>query len=196
MAPPKSKQRQTVVWAAAKLFRRQGYSGTGLRDILAASGAARGSLYHHFPGGKEEIGAAAVTAAGSLVTETFQELANLSDSPADFLRRYTDLLVRWLEASKFRDGCPITTTLLETTPGSAAITAAGRAVFDDWSGVMEMLLARHGWPAERIAPTATAIIAGLEGALMLARVRGSSQPIRDTAEALCALLDGDLPGSS
>lgn len=196
MAPPKSKQRQTVVWAAAKLFRRQGYSGTGLRDILAASGAARGSLYHHFPGGKEEIGAAAVTAAGSLVTETFQELANLSDSPADFLRRYTDLLVRWLEASKFRDGCPITTTLLETTPGSAAITAAGRAVFDDWSGVMEMLLARHGWPAERIAPTATAIIAGLEGALMLARVRGSSQPIRDTAEALCALLDGGLPGSS
>ena len=196
MAPPKSKQRQTVVWAAAKLFRRQGYSGTGLRDILAASGAARGSLYHHFPGGKEEIGAAAVTAAGSLVTETFQELANLSDSPADFLRHYTDLLVRWLEASKFRDGCPITTTLLETTPGSAAITAAGRAVFDDWSGVMEMLLARHGWPAERIAPTATAIIAGLEGALMLARVRGSSQPIRDTAEALCALLDGGLPGSS
>ncbi|MFP6696982.1 MAG: TetR/AcrR family transcriptional regulator [Alphaproteobacteria bacterium] len=196
MAPPKSKQRQTMVWAAAKLFRRQGYSGTGLRDILAASGAARGSLYHHFPGGKEEIGAAAVTAAGSLVTETFQELANLSDSPADFLRRYTDLLVRWLEASKFRDGCPITTTLLETTPGSAAITEAGRAVFDDWSGVMEMLLARHGWPAERIAPTATAIIAGLEGALMLARVRGSSQPIRDTAEALCALLDGGLPGPS
>ena len=196
MAPPKSKQRQTVVWAAAKLFRRQGYSGTGLRDILAASGAPRGSLYHHFPGGKEEIGAAAVTAAGSLVTETFQELANLSDSPADFLRRYTDLLVRWLEASKFRDGCPITTTLLETTPGSAAITEAGRAVFDDWSGVMEMLLARHGWPAERIAPTATAIIAGLEGALMLARVRGSSQSIRDTAEALCALLDGGLPESS
>jgi TetR/AcrR family transcriptional repressor of lmrAB and yxaGH operons len=196
VAPPKSKQRQTVVWAAAKLFRRQGYSGTGLRDILAASGAPRGSLYHHFPGGKEEIGAAAVTAAGSLVTETFQELANLSNSPANFLRRYTDLLVRWLEASKFRDGCPITTTLLETTPGSAAITAAGRAVVDDWSGVMEMLLARHGWPAERIAPTATAIIAGLEGALMLARVRGSSQPIRDTAEALCALLDGGLPGSS
>ena len=196
MAPPKSKQRQTMVWAAAKLFRRQGYNGTGLRDILAASGAARGSLYHHFPGGKEEIGAAAVTAAGGLVTETFRELANVSDSPADFLRRYTDLLVRWLEASKFRDGCPITTTLLETTPGSAAITAAGRAVFDDWSGVMEMLLARHGWPAERIAPTATAIIAGLEGALMLARVRGSSQPIRDTAEALCALLDGGLPGSS
>ncbi|MBT5897125.1 MAG: helix-turn-helix transcriptional regulator, partial [Rhodospirillaceae bacterium] len=75
MAPPKNTQRQTMIWAAAKLFRRRGYSGTGLRDILAASGAARGSLYHHFPGGKEEIGAAAVTSAGGLVTETFAELA-------------------------------------------------------------------------------------------------------------------------
>ena len=57
------KQRDSLIWAAAKLFRRQGYSGTGLRDILAASGAARGSLYHYFPDGKEQIGAAAVTAA-------------------------------------------------------------------------------------------------------------------------------------
>ena len=114
-----------MVWAAAKLFRRQGCSATGLRDILAASGAARGSLYHHFPGGKEEIGAAAVTAAGGLVTETFVELAKVAHSPGDFLHRYTDLLVHWLEASKFRDGCPITTTLLETTPESAAISAAG-----------------------------------------------------------------------
>ncbi len=193
MAPPKSKQRQSMVWAAAKLFRRQGYSATGLREILAASNAARGSLYHHFPGGKEEIGAAAVSAAGGLVTETFAALAAEAANPADFLRRYTDLLVRWLEASRFQDGCPITTTLLETTPGSAAISEAGRAVFADWRRVMKDLLARHGWPAESIGPTATAIIAGLEGALLLARVEGSAQPIRETTDALCVLLQGGLP---
>jgi TetR/AcrR family transcriptional repressor of lmrAB and yxaGH operons len=196
MAPPKSNQRQTMIWAAAKLFRRQGYSGTGLRDILAASGAARGSLYHHFPGGKEEIGAAAVTAAGGLVTETFAELARQADSPSDFLRRYAELLVLWLEASKFRDGCPITTTLLETTPGSNAIATAGQTVFADWRAVMEDLLARHDWPPGRIPATATMIIAGLEGALMLARVQGSAQPIRHTADTLCSLLDAGLPGSA
>ncbi len=184
-----NKQRDGLIWAAAKLFRRQGYSGTGLRDILAASGAARGSLYHYFPNGKEEIGAAAVTAAGGLVTETFAELARQSDSPADFLHRYTELLVRWLEASKFRDGCPITTTLLETTPASRPITVAGQAVFADWLAVLAAMLARHGWPADRGAATATAIIAGLEGALMLARVQGSAQPIHDTAQALCILLE-------
>jgi TetR/AcrR family transcriptional repressor of lmrAB and yxaGH operons len=182
------KQRDNLIWAAAKLFRRQGYSGTGLRDILAASGAARGSLYHYFPDGKEQIGAAAVTAAGGLVTETFAELARVADSPADFLRRYTDLLVRWLEASDFRDGCPITTTLLETAPGSAAITAAGRAVFTDWRVVMEDMLRQHGWPAADITAMVTAIIAGLEGALLLARVQGSAQPVRDTTQALCRLL--------
>ncbi len=182
-------QRQALIWAAAKLFRRQGYSGTGLRDILAASGAARGSLYHYFPGGKEQIGAAAVTAAGGLVTDTFTALANQADSPADFLRRYTGMLAHWLEASKFRDGCPITTTLLETTPASEPITEAGQAVFADWLTVMAALLARHNWPPARIPATATAIIAGLEGALMLARVQGSARPIHDTAWALCAMLD-------
>lgn len=182
-------QRDNLIWAAAKLFRRQGYSGTGLRDILAASGAARGSLYHYFPGGKEQIGAAAVGAAGGLVTETFAELARQADGPADFLRRYSALLVRWLEASKFRDGCPITTTLLETTPDSAVIAAAGRAVFADWRGVMEDMLHRDGWPGGQVPATATAIIAGLEGALLLARVQGSAQPIHDTVQALCELLE-------
>ncbi|MDA1097543.1 MAG: TetR/AcrR family transcriptional regulator [Proteobacteria bacterium] len=183
------KQRETLIWAAAKLFRRQGYSGTGLRDILAASGAARGSLYHYFPDGKEEIGAAAVAAAGGLVTDTFAELAKQADSPADFLRRYTGMLAHWLEASKFRDGCPITMTLLETTPASAAITEAGQAVFADWLAVMAAMLARHDWPAARIPATATAIIAGLEGALMLARVLRSTQPIHDTTWALCVMLE-------
>ena len=129
------------------------------------------------------------------MTETFEELARVADSPADFLRRYTELLAQWLAASKFRDGCPITTTLLETAPASASITAAGRAVFADWQRVMEGLLQRHGWPADRIGPTATAIIAGLEGALMLARVQGSAQPVHDTGLALCAMLEGYLPGA-
>ena len=194
MAPPKTQQRQAMIWAASKLFRRHGFSGTGLREILAASGAARGSLYHHFPGGKEEIGAATVTAAGGLVTETLAELARQAESPADFLRHYANLLVRWLEGSKFQDGCPIILTLLETTPRSAPISNAGHAVFTHWRAVMADMLAQHGWPPEQIASTVTALIAGLEGALMLARVESNVQPLRDTVQALCWMLDGGLQG--
>ena len=110
MAIEKKSQRDSLIWAAAKLFRRQGYSGTGLRDILAASGVARGSLYHYFPGGKEQIGAAAVTAAGGLVTETFAELAKQADGPADFLRCYTAILLCWCAGWKrptFRMAAPL-----------------------------------------------------------------------------------------
>jgi TetR/AcrR family transcriptional repressor of lmrAB and yxaGH operons len=98
-----------------------------------------------------------------------------------------------LEGSKFQDGCPITLMLLEMTPRSAPISFAGHAVFANWRAVMADMLVKHGWPSERIAPTVTAMIAGLEGALMLARVECNAKPVRDTVQALCWMLDGGLP---
>tara|TARA_R110002167_G_scaffold60368_1_gene170572 strand:- start:290 stop:859 length:570 start_codon:yes stop_codon:yes gene_type:complete len=177
-----------LIWAAARLFRRQGYAGTGLADILAASGAPRGSLYHYFPGGKEEIGAAAVAAAGGLVSDTLRELVAAAASPADFIRDYTDLLTRWLAASGFRDGCPITTTLLEMAPESEPITSAGRAAFADWRGIVADLLRRHGWPDAEAMATALAIIGGLEGSLLLARVDGNPRALEAATDALCRLV--------
>lgn len=185
----RGKHRKTLIWTAARLFRRHGYAGTGLNEILAESGAPRGSLYHYFPGGKEEIGAAAVEAAGRMVTDTLADLAETADSPADFVRRYMTMLAGWLEASSFRDGCPITTTLLETTPESDLIAAAGRTAFADWRTVIEGLLARHGWPPDRAEPAAAFVVAGLEGALVMARVEQSARPIETTADALCAFLE-------
>lgn len=185
----RGQHRQALVWAAARLFRRQGFTGTGLSDILAASGAPRGSLYHYFPAGKEEIGAEAVAAAGGLVTRTLKELADEAPDPASFIRRYTEMLAQWLKASDYRDGCPITTTLLETAPGSERITAAGRAAFADWQAIVGGLLRRHGWPEGAAARTATAVIAGLEGALLMARVQGSGEPVNAITDALCALVE-------
>lgn len=184
----KKKQRETLIWAAAKLFRRRGYIGTGLRDILAASGAARGSFYHYFPEGKEEIGAIAVSAAGGVVTDLFLALLKTSKSPLDFLDLYSKMLVRWLEASRFRDGCPITMTLLETNSTSSLINNAGRRVFNDWIKIMEEMLAEYGWPAERIPATATTIIASLEGGLIMAQIQGRAQPIRDVVWSLSSML--------
>jgi len=191
----RGKHREALIWAAARLFRRNGYAGTGLNAILAASGAPRGSLYHYFPGGKEEIGAAAVEAAGRMVTNTLTHLADDVDSPAEFVRRYMSMLTGWLEASEFQDGCPITTTLLETTPTSETISAAGRAVFADWRVVVERVLTQHAWSPEQARITATIVIASLEGALLLARVEGSVQPITDSAKALCVLLENP-PGEA
>jgi len=79
---------------------------------------------------------------------------------------------------------------LEMTPRSASISFAGHAVLTHWRTVMADMLAQHGWPPEQTASTVTALNAGLEGALMLARVECNTKPVRDTVQALCWMLDG------
>ena len=180
----RAKHKPALIETAARLFRRQGYMATGTNEILAESGAPRGSLYYYFPGGKEEIGTAAVEAAGRRVTATLQKLSDEAASPAAFVQTYVDLLIGWLEASDFRDGCPISTTLLETIPASPAIGKVGKQVFADWTQVIATLMEKHGWPAPHKGPAATFILSSIEGALILARTEQSGTPLKDVADQL------------
>jgi len=176
--------REALVEAAMRLFRRQGYAGTGLQQILAESGAPKGSLYHYFPGGKEEIGAAAVKLAGALVAETLEALAERHATPEAFVRAYFGQYARWMEESGFHSGCPIATTLLETVPGSAPIAAAGAAALARWGGIMAGVFQSGGLDARAARRRAQLTIASLEGALILARTAGSGAPLRDVARGL------------
>src|ERR1700723_4748930 len=110
-APPR--HRGASVRAAAALFRRNGYAATGINEIADVSGAPKGSLYHYFPNGKDQIGEAAVRFAGRRVTRTFEQLLAKHKTTAALVKAYGRLLAGWMAASDFRDGCPITTTLLE-----------------------------------------------------------------------------------
>src|SRR5438445_4419122 len=111
MAKASDSKGKTVA-AAARLLRQQGYHGTALQDILAASGSPRGSLYFHFPGGKEEIGSAAVALSGEAVRETIAKAAEASEDAEAFLTRVFKGMATELEKSDFKDGCPIATTAL------------------------------------------------------------------------------------
>ena len=182
------KHRNAIVSTAAVLFRRQGYAATGINEISAVSGAPKGSLYHYFPNGKDEIGEAAVRFAGRRVTKTFERLAGEHASAAALVKAYGRLLAGWMTASKFRDGCPITTTLLEAAPESAAITTAGLEAFADWREVMGTALRRDGFSKVRAGKLATLAIASIEGALILARVEQSARPIIDAVDALATAL--------
>src|ERR1700694_1694228 len=84
---PDSKEK--TILAAAKLLRRHGYNGTALSDILAAAGSPRGSLYFHFPNGKEEIAVAALTHAADSVRQAIAGAAKTSKSADEFLIRLT-----------------------------------------------------------------------------------------------------------
>jgi TetR/AcrR family transcriptional repressor of lmrAB and yxaGH operons len=174
--------RENLVRTAMRLFRRQGYASTGLQQILSESGAPKGSLYHYFPSGKEALGEAAVELAGAMIHEMLADLAGRHREPKAFVRAYARVMAGWMEESGFRSGCPVATTLLETAPDSPTITAAGARAIDAWVEVVADVLERAG-DARRVArERARLIIAAMEGALILARVRQSTRPILDVAK--------------
>jgi len=187
--PAAPKHREKIVRSAAVLFRRQGYAATGTSQILALSGAPRGSLYHYFPAGKEQIACAAVEYAGDLVSGSLARLIEREASPAGVLREYGALLAGWLADSGFRDGCPVTTTLLELAPGSEAVTAAGRRVLGDWVDLFEQALARSGARPDEARSLATLAVASLEGALVLARVDQDTAALLDVVARLAGLFE-------
>jgi TetR/AcrR family transcriptional repressor of lmrAB and yxaGH operons len=177
-----ARHKQNLVRTAMRLFRRQGYASTGLQQIVDESGAPRGSLYHYFPSGKEALGESAVVLAGGLIREMLEDLAARHEDPKAFLRAYCKTLAGWMEESRFQSGCPIATTLLETAPRSPGITAAGQRAIDGWIEVVARVLVRGGMQAREARSRAQLIIAAMEGALILARIRRSARPILDVAK--------------
>jgi TetR/AcrR family transcriptional repressor of lmrAB and yxaGH operons len=174
--------------AAVKLFRRQGYHGTALHDILAAGGSPRGSLYFHFPGGKQEIGEAALALAGEAVRQAIAHVAETSESAEVFLKRVARGMAADLEKSDFTEGCPIATTALETAAQSDVLAAATRAAFRKWESEIARGLQRFGMTPDEADSTATAVLSQLEGALLLARTYRSLAPMQRAEQALVLLL--------
>jgi TetR/AcrR family transcriptional regulator, lmrAB and yxaGH operons repressor len=181
--------KEKTLAAAALLFRRQGFHGTALHDVLAAAGSPRGSLYFHFPGGKEQIGEAALDLAGEAVRSKIAYAAHASPNAETFLTGIARAMASDLEQSDFCNGCPIATTALETAAQSDMLRAAARRSFQSWEQEVARGLTRFGAKADDAAVAATAILSQIEGALLLARTYRSVEPLR-RAEAAVKLLAG------
>jgi TetR/AcrR family transcriptional repressor of lmrAB and yxaGH operons len=169
--------RDNLIRTAMRLFRTQGYASTGLQQILAESGAPKGSLYHYFPGGKEALAAEAVALAGRLVGELLADLADRHADPRRFVAAYCTTMAGWMRESGFRSGCPIATTMLETAPHVPAVTQAGVGAMAVWIGIAAGVFERSGAPPAAARRDAQLLIAAMEGALLLARMQESTAPI-------------------
>jgi len=191
MAKPTDSKGKTLA-AAAALFRRHGYHGTALQDILAAAGSPRGSLYFHFPKGKEEIGSSALAQSGETVRKTIAQAAESSHDAETFLGRVIRGMAADLEKSGYRDGCPIATTALETSAQSEALGAASRTAFQKWELEIKRGLFRFGLPAGDADLVATLLLSQLEGALLLSRSYRSLEPLHRAELALKLLLRGKV----
>jgi TetR/AcrR family transcriptional regulator, lmrAB and yxaGH operons repressor len=183
------KHRQPIIDAAVILFRRQGYGATGLNDIVDASGAPKGSLYHYFPAGKASIAVAAVEEAGRRVAATVAKLARETTSTGELIRAHARLLSGWMRKSGFRDGCPITTVLLELAPQDRAVAQAGRDAYAARLRILAERLVADGFAPARARQLAGLCVSAIQGALIQARVERSGAPIEAAADELARMLD-------
>jgi AcrR family transcriptional regulator len=187
--PKATDSKEKTLVAAAGLFRRQGFHGTALQDILAAGGAPRGSLYFHFPGGKEEIGAAALRLAGQTVRAKIALAAEALPNAEAFLTGIARRMAADLRDSDFSDGCPIATTALETSAQSEALGATTRDAFQSWEHEIARGLKRFGMATADADQMATIALSQLEGALLLARTYRDPKPLQRAEQALKLLLN-------
>jgi AcrR family transcriptional regulator len=182
-----STSRQKMIESAALLFREQGYSGTGFRDVIEHSGAPRGSIYHHFPGGKAELAAETVRYAGDVVATRVGRTAGGGD-PAAALHAYLEWWVRTLEGTGFRAGCPVIAVAVEAQ-AEPAVTEAAAEAFERWESLFAASLRQAGVAPARASRLATLTVAAIEGAVVLCRAERSTQPLMDVGKELEAAIN-------
>src|SRR5947208_11580676 len=177
--PKASDSKEKTLLAATKLFRQERYTGTAVQYILAAGGSPRGSLYFHFPKGKEEIGQTALTLAGEAVRQGIAQAAAASETAEIFLLRIVRSMASDLEKSDYREGCPIATTALETAAQSDVLGTVTRTAFQKWELEIKRGLFRFGIPAGDADLTATMVLSQLEAAGVLSQRYRIRYALRD-----------------
>jgi TetR/AcrR family transcriptional regulator, lmrAB and yxaGH operons repressor len=170
--PRPDRSRTALVDTAALLFRRQGYAATGVNQILESADVKAGSLYHHFPNGKQELAAAVVDSVGGAIEQRLRTLLASGAPVADIVDGWIDILAAGL-ASDHRDGCPIEPIATESVNASPQVREASARAFDGWSRAVADRLRADGWPDGDSRQTALAVIALIEGALILSRTAGN-----------------------
>ena len=178
-----------MVAGAVRLFQRQGYHATSWRALVAESSAPWGSVQHHFPGGKEELGVAAVEAGGQMVTAAILDGQASTTSPAAAVRRLFRGTARLVEASGFAEGCPVASVALDTAGTAGAIPTACAAAIGDWTRLIAEHLEASGLEHTAAADVATLVVSAYEGSLLMARLERSTRPMETAARELSRLID-------
>lgn len=179
--------RARIAAATSQLLRRRGYAATGLNEVVTASRAPKGSLYHYFPGGKEQLACEAIERSGEVVSKTIEAVLAASRTMDAALRTFARLLAENLERSDFRDGCPVGTTTLEMAAESDPLQASCRGSFQGWAQVIAARLGEEGREEDAARRLAVLILSAYEGALMMARALKDVGPLYEVTEELIEL---------
>jgi TetR/AcrR family transcriptional regulator, lmrAB and yxaGH operons repressor len=184
--PRRTDSRSKMIRAAAQLFRQDGYHATAFSDVVQASGAPRGSIYFHFPGGKQELAREATVLAGDEIEQMVAQAAAHSDGPGSFVHALGDIVAGRLEGSDYRSGCAIATMVLELAPQAEQLSSDFEKVFDRWRQALARQFEACGIAAGRATDLANLVMSVFEGALIVSR---AARRIDSFASAVAALAD-------
>ncbi|TGM10178.1 TetR/AcrR family transcriptional regulator [Leptospira barantonii] len=180
--------RERLIRTTGRLLQEKGYHGTGLKDILKLSETPSGSLYHHFPDGKEELTAAAIQNAGERLEKQIQAAVENHPHLYGALQEFTNHLAQELIASGFQKGCPIATVVLEVAADNDRIQKVCSITYLKWQNLLSTLLQKSGMEESKVEPVSILLLAAVEGALVLCRAHRSIEPL----EAVRTQLEGIL----
>ena len=185
--PRPDRSRAALIDTAATLFRRQGYAATGLNQILDEAAVKPGSLYHHFPQGKQQLAAAVVDGGGAAIERLLRRFLASNLPVADIVDQWVDVLIDGLTADG-RDGCPIEPIATESVHASALVREASARAFAGWCNAIEERLRAEGWSAAEAESVGIAVISLIEGALILSRIAGNASALDAAKPAARRLL--------
>lgn len=181
--------RERIVRAASQLMQRQGYDGTGIKQISLEASATLGSVYHFFPGGKQELAVAAIRHGDAEFSDALRVWLDSEADPAKGVAACAVGLAAGLRESGWLDGCPVTSTALGTASRAPDIQEAAAEAFARWRELVAVRLRDAGVSEKAAGELAHTVISTLEGAELAAQVSRSGVPLELAGRHLAQLID-------
>lgn len=194
--PPEPRRRdgrERLLDGAGRLLAEKGYAGMELRDVAERGSAPRGSIYHHFPGGKAQLAAEAAERDGLRVRKAIE--ASIAERGLkQTLGAFGEMFRRRAADHPERIGCPVAAAAL-ARPEDPALAAAATAAFQSWESAIATALEAEGVEPGPAATFAGLIVSTVEGALVRTRAAGDHAPLDSAVEGLGQALDALLAGA-
>jgi AcrR family transcriptional regulator len=188
--PPTTRER--IVYAGAELFRRQGYAGTGIKHIAVHADATLGSVYHFFPGGKDQLADEVLRTAGRFFLALYEAIAAGAPDLPSAVREFFAGAAETLETTGYADACPIATVAGDIATTKPLLRETTADVFESWLAALAEDAVEAGIAADRARRLALGVLALLEGAFLLSRSLRSLEPMAACGEAAVGLVEAAI----
>ena len=184
-------KKDDIILATSDLLQLKGYHGTGINEIVEKSKSPKGSIYHYFKSGKDEIVKEALQFSGNIILSFLQEASDTAGSAEKFVTTIFDIYADEIEKSGFQKGCPVAATALEVSGVHPELTTTIKGIYESWRSVIMDSLKKNITKSIDHEKLASNLISLLEGALLSSKIMRSKEPLITAKTAALSLLQHD-----